>query len=155
MCGQVLVDIGAGVQDWGLKFAEAAGASAYIAVEPRFAGDLFDALELHQKSKSGTMIPASIVCDDGLHCLQALGSDSVSILMAGMDSFVVRGFLGFPADWEYDEYLGEWAVGIERVLHPYGGYLNCSSVFYPRNLCRFPSRSEDDSLYAKRPFSQA
>lgn len=109
---QVLVDLGAGAHADGFRIAEEAGARAYIGVEPHFAHELYHSLAARLARNQHTGM-ASVANDDMLTFLKRLPSDSVSILMAGIDSRIIR-------DEVYIQQVGQ---EIARVLHPKGAYI--------------------------------
>lgn len=117
---QVLVDLGAGAHADGFRIAQAAEARAYIGVEPHFARGLYERLQdVVPNADLGVL--ASISNDHMLAFLKRLPPDSVSVLIAGIDDFVVRD----------QSYLKQVGREIARVLHPDGAYISDRNFIRP------------------------
>jgi hypothetical protein len=134
---QIIADLGAGQWAIGYELAAQFSARGYIGVEPFHNHTLYHHL-VHIRSKVGA-IPAAVVPEDMLTALQAFPSNSVSILLSGIDTDII---------WKRD-YSDEVAREIERVVHPEGVILeaNCDHKFRP-NLPFVPV-DPDVFLYSK------
>lgn len=126
---QIVVDLGAGITDLGYKLATLADAKAYVGVESHNANYLRAALHTCSKLKNirgKKPIPYSALDLDMLSFLRCVKDDSISMIGAGIDDFVIH-------DGEYGGPLND---EIERTLSPTGGFLSIKSELY------FPSKDK-------------
>lgn len=115
---QVVVDLGAGEESNGYEIAKDAGAKAYVGVEPYFANNLKQVLEYDSGwSPPEEAMPFSVAKTDMLSFLSALKDNSVSILISGIDMFIISN----------PEYRKKVVNEFKRVLSENGGVFSCHS----------------------------
>ena len=135
--GRVVVDLGAGDNDWGYYLADMAGAKHYVGVDSHNARGLNGQLEkFSEEIKEGKFIPYSVVDTDMLSFLRDVKDDSVSMIASGIDDYII----------EDGKYSSETSREISRTLHPEGGLLSVmSSIHFPEKTKR--TVIGDDSSY--------
>lgn len=113
---KIVVDLGAGTTNLGYGLAQMAGAKSYVAVDSHNAGYLKRFFNRH----SDDSMPKSIVDLDMLSFLRCVKDDSISMIAAGIDDYVIHD----------GEYTGPLDNEIKRTLHPKGGLLSVMSEIY-------------------------
>ncbi len=117
---QIVVDLGAGSDGYGLRLAERAGARAVIEIEPFFSHLLLENIQNPKDAQpypNTTRIPIAIVPEDALKFLKRLPDNSVSILASGIESYIIENRM-------YRDRLGREIV---RVLSPNGAVIDWAS----------------------------
>jgi hypothetical protein len=113
---KIVVDLGAGKTTLGYSMALMAGAKAYVGVDSHNANSLGRFLNGNHNDS----MTYSVVDLDMLSFLRCVKDDSISMIAAGIDDYVIH-------DGEYTNPLNK---EIKRTLHPNGGLLSVMSEIY-------------------------
>jgi len=142
MKDQVVVDLGCGSSLAGYAIACLAGAKAYIGVDPFSPNRDIDSVCSYSKTsikkvikpytdlsngKKLKCIPGLYVREDMLRFLKRLPQESVSMLISGIDDYVL----------DDDKYVADVKSEIARALHTEGVCVSYASRIHPRELKRF------------------
>ena len=121
--GQILLDLGPGNLLNGYKFAQAMGASVYVASEPWYADELLKSFEnMTATAPNELRIPYVVLSDDMYTVLSEIADGSLSVMASRIDEYVIskQGY----ADKVAEETL--------RVLHPRGAFYSRLSIISPK-----------------------
>ena len=109
----VLVDIGSGGHEYGIRIAEILGSKGYIAVEPYF-------FKGAREFKSSSF-PVALVAEDAETFLRRVPDNAVSLLVSRIDGFVIAN----------RDSANSICREMARVLSPLGGALVHNSTVFP------------------------
>jgi hypothetical protein len=121
--GQVLLDVGAGLNADGYRFAKMVGALAYIAIEGHYSGIIVGAILKECEEAADGNIPAAVIREDMLAALKRFPSNTVSVLAGGINRTLLREAA--------DRYLKALENEVGRILHPKGILLSLGSDMSP------------------------
>lgn len=144
LSGQILIDLGAGIDTSSYELFQKMNLKGYVAVEP-FNMDLISWRFDYLKQEENTHLPYKLWETDILQALENIPDNSVSILTSGLSNGLI----------EDEHYCNEAKKLITQKLHPEGVYISWAAWnFIPSDLqqnreIRLWSRSKA-GIYTKK-----
>lgn len=132
----ILVDLGCGKNLGGYYLSRLVKAKAYIGIDAFNAPNALRQLDYEDAKRKldpdVPYIPATIISEDILSALKRFPSDSVSLLAAGLDIFILGTSVNNINRDSNLRYVRKVEEEIKRVLSPKGAFISWYSDLHPR-----------------------